>query len=348
MNKEKIPSSIFGRIGCFLLACMMLLTMMPGGSITVHAASTPEGSGTSEDPWLISTAEEWRDYAGKGYVRLNADIVVTDEITVHRKACVDLNGHVLDFSGLPYDTEYDTLKPFYAINCFEGDYIVKDSRPDADHGSKYVTSGGTVIKGGIITGFHATQYSGGRSGIILSMHDHAVWVTGGTFYKNITTGDGGSCIWSYNSVAISHTQFYDNSTQFNQAGILNVPSSPGRNTLCQIGDCIIEGNSSRCDGVIRVKGAEFFMINTVIRNNVTGSDATIRLYDNDKATLKNCTITGNKNLETSSYSEGREAGGIRSSVDITLEGKNIIKGNVRKDNRASDLCLDNYSENTIV
>lgn len=64
-------------------------------------------------------------------------------------AGVDLNGHVLDFSGLPYDAEYDTLKPYYAVNCFEGDYIVKDSRPDADHGSKYVTSGGTVIKGRI-------------------------------------------------------------------------------------------------------------------------------------------------------------------------------------------------------
>lgn len=349
MNKEKITGSIFRRIGCFLLACMMFLTMMPGGSMTVYAASAPKGSGTLDDPWLISTAEEWRDYAGEGYVRLNADIVVTDEITVHRKSCVDLNGHVLDFSGLPYDAEYDTLKPFYAVNCFEGDYIVKDSRPDADHGSKYVTSGGTVIKGGIITGFHANRYSGGRSGIILSMHDNSVWVTGGTFYKNITTGDGGSCIWSYNSVAISHTQFYDNSTQFNQAGILNVTCSPGRNVLCQIGDCIIEGNSSRYDGVIRVDGAEFFMADTVIRNNVTGSDATIRLYDNDKATLMNCTITGNKNLETSeSYSEGREAGGIRSSVDITLEGKNIIKDNVRKDNRASDLCLDNYSKNAIV
>ena len=141
------------------------------------------GSGTEADPFLIATPEQALDMENsKGYFKLVADIVVTDEIYLSgKKVVLDLNGHTLKL-------EYaDGVKPnngsVLYIGGKKGNLTINDS-------SKAQT--GAVI-GSVGIPNTDKVYSAVRAG-----NYGKLTINGGHFYG---MSEGTSCIFVYTSRA---------------------------------------------------------------------------------------------------------------------------------------------------
>ncbi len=142
------------------------------------------GNGTADYPYLIATGEQASQMENaKGYFKLVADVVVTDEIYLSRKTVViDLNGHSVKL-------EYaDGVKPnngsvFY-IGGKKGNLTINDSSAEQT---------------GAVIGSDKT-YSNKVTSAVRAGNYGKLTINGGHFYG---TSEGTSCIFVYTSMSSS-------------------------------------------------------------------------------------------------------------------------------------------------
>ncbi len=79
----------------------LLEIITPGDAVPVNAPT-----GTSEDPFLVSSEEELRMAVSadpvddtQNHIRLAADITLTDSVEIHKSACIDLSGYKITYTG---------------------------------------------------------------------------------------------------------------------------------------------------------------------------------------------------------------------------------------------------------
>lgn len=314
------------------------------GSVTSKTAAltvtaSPEagvtGSGTMADPYMVSTSDDLRQYLPKGYVKLANDIAITGyDISLYKyeeytNTGIDLNGHVLDFSQM---RGYDNSRTAEGILVRAADgqnlnFRIDDSNPDSKHGGAYVRNDGTPITGGIITGFECDYSSGGVTSCIL-VDDADFVMTGGTFYKN-KTHEGGTCIgvMGKSNVSLSNTDFYNNECEYWSSGIWFGGSGT---TSLEIVNCKFIDNMGYYTSVICSEATNTIIGNCVIQNNTSKRYGAVRVEGNGTATIKDTVITGNVNTETEEDPYAQTAGVYIQSYNspqLILDGKVIIKDN---------------------
>ena len=140
------------------------------------------GSGTKDDPYLIATPEQALDMENsKGYFKLVADIVVTDEIYLSGKTVVlDLNGHTLKL-------EYaDGVKPnngsVLYIGGKKGNLTINDS---------------SEAQTGAVIGSDKT-YTNKVTSAVRAGNYGKLTINGGHFYG---MSEGTSCIFVYTNMS---------------------------------------------------------------------------------------------------------------------------------------------------
>ena len=79
----------------------LLEIITPGDAVPVNAPT-----GTSEDPFLVSSEEELRTAVSadpadgtQNHIRLAANITLTDSVEIHKSACIDLSGYTITYTG---------------------------------------------------------------------------------------------------------------------------------------------------------------------------------------------------------------------------------------------------------
>ena len=136
------------RMTSLLLTLVMLLSLVPAMGVTASAAETGSGSGTADDPYVVTTYKELQtamQKAGGGYVRLGADIDTTNMndgngigranlIVVNSNVSLDLYGHKVTL--LKYNTERSGL-----IDVRRGSLTIEDSKGDGELNGKNMTTG---------------------------------------------------------------------------------------------------------------------------------------------------------------------------------------------------------------
>ena len=306
---------------------------------TLTVTASPEagvtGSGTMADPYMVSTSDDLRQYLPKGYVKLANDIAITGyDISLYKyeeytNTGIDLNGHVLDFSQMRGYNNSRTAEGIL-VRAAEGqnlNFRIDDSNPDSKHGGAYVRNDGTPITGGIITGFECDYSSGGVTSCIL-VDDADFVMTGGTFYKN-KTHEGGTCIgvMGKSNVSISNTDFYNNECEYWSSGIWFGGSGT---TLLEIVNCKFIDNMGYYTSVICSEATNTIIGNCVIQNNTSKRYGAVRVEGNGTATIKDTVITGNVNTETEEDPYAQTAGVYIQSYNspqLILDGKVIITDN---------------------
>lgn len=328
---------------------------------TLTVTASPEagvtGSGTMTDPYIVSTSDDLRQYLPDGYVKLANDIVITGyDISLYKyeeytNTGIDLNGHVLDFSQM---RGYDNSRTAEGIlvRAAEGqnlNFRIDDSNPDSKHGGAYVRNDGTPITGGIITGFECDYSSGGVTSCIL-VDDADFVMTGGTFYKN-KTHEGGTCIgvMGKSNVRISNTDFYNNECEYWSSGIWFGGSGT---TLLEIVNCKFIDNMGYYTSVICSEATNTIIGNCVIQNNTSKRYGAVRVEGDGTTIIKDTVITGNVNTETEDDSYAQTAGVYIQSYNspqLILDGKVIITDNTINGEQRNLYCSipvklgDNFS-----
>ncbi len=341
------------------------------GSVTSKTAAltvtaSPEagvtGSGTMADPYMVSTSDDLRQYLPKGYVKLANDIAITGyDISLYKyeeytNTGIDINGHVLDFSQMRGHDNSRTAEGIL-VRAAEGqdlNFRIDDSNPDSKHGGAYVRNDGTPITGGIITGFECDYSSGGVTSCIL-VDDADFVMTGGTFYKN-KTHEGGTCIgvMGKSNVSISNTDFYNNECEYWSSGIWFGGSGT---TLLEIVNCKFIDNMGYYTSVICSEATKTIIGNCVIQNNTSKRYGAVRVEGNGTATIKDTVITGNVNTETEDDPYAQTAGVYIQSYNspqLILDGKVIITDNTINGEQRNLYCSipvklgDNFSKDSKV
>lgn len=331
-------------------------------TVTASPEAGVTGSGKMSDPYIVSTSDELRQYLPKGYVKLANDIAITGyDISLYKyeeytNTGIDLNGHVLDFSQM---RGYDNSRTAEGIlvRAAEGqnlNFRIDDSNPDSKHGDAYVRNDGTPITGGIITGFECDYSSGGVTSCIL-VDDADFAMTGGTFYKN-KTHEGGTCIgvMGKSNVRISNTDFYNNECEYWSSGIWFGGSGT---TLLEIVNCKFIDNMGYYTSVICSEATKTIIGNCVIQNNTSKRYGAVRVEGDGTAIIKDTMITGNVNTETEDDPYAQTAGVYIQSYNspqLILDGKVIIKDNIINGEQRNLYCSipvklgDNFSKDSKV
>ncbi len=303
--------------------------------IAVQAATTTvPGSGTAEDPYIVSTSDDLEEYLPKGYVKLDSDIVLDVYfVSLYSEnrdiaAGLDLNGHILDMSSVSSSSGI-------LVRAASGQKLsleITDSNPAQTHDAKYVTNDGTPITGGIITGFNCQHNGGGKTCAIL-VDGADFTMTGGTFFKN-KSKEGGTCvgIGGESNVKITGVNFYNNECTYWSSCIWfsNYGSNSGK-TL-EIKNCKFMDNNGYYSSVICTEAGSTLIENCVIQNNTSKEYGAVNFEGTGTMTIKDTVITGNVNTEASEkYDSYEQTAGVYlepyQSPQLTLDGKVIIKDN---------------------
>ena len=129
-----------------LLTLVMTLSLVPTMGVTASAAEN--GSGTADDPYVVTTYEELQtamQKAGGSYVRLDKDIDTTNmndgngigranQIVVNSNVSLDLHGHKVTL--LKYNTERSGL-----IDVRRGSLTIENSKGSGELNGKNMTTG---------------------------------------------------------------------------------------------------------------------------------------------------------------------------------------------------------------
>lgn len=318
-----------------LLSLFVILAMIIG-TITVPPQSAKAdgvtGTGTKDDPYVVTTANDLFTYLGKtpGYVKLGSDISVTDSDTVRKVSNYNTNGG-LDFNGYVLDFSNDTLASsgssgyrFYldASSGTETTFEMIDSCPERDHGNRFIDPDGNPIKGAILCGHNigCTEFLIRTTEILIKditiMNNSPV--NGGIFTSGLTK-----------NIVAENLNFYYN----------DVSASLGDGVFCTsvstvtVKNVRAEGNYSNNSGLFCFRNpsgakASVSLEDVVIKNNRAKTGA--GLYSSaDKTHLTNVTITNNvaetPNTDTRYYVSGYQNDYY--STGIEFSGKVVIKEN---------------------
>ena len=137
------------RLTSWLLTLAMLLSLVPAMGVTASAAETGSGSGTADDPYVVTSYEELQkamQKAGGGYVRLGKDIDTTKmngdmgigytgQIVVNSNVALDLYSHKVTLMKRG-DTERSGL-----IDVRRGSLTIEDSKGGGELNGKNMLTG---------------------------------------------------------------------------------------------------------------------------------------------------------------------------------------------------------------
>ena len=136
------------RLTSWLLTLAMLLSLVPAMGVTASAANTGSGSGTADDPYVVTTYAELQtamQKAGGGDVQLGKDFDTSsmnegngigraNQIVVTSNVALDLYGHKVTL--LKYNTERSGL-----IDVRRGSLTIEDSQGGGELNGKNMTTG---------------------------------------------------------------------------------------------------------------------------------------------------------------------------------------------------------------
>ncbi|WP_455721485.1 hypothetical protein [Agathobacter sp.] len=300
--------------------------------------NTEMGDGTKENPYIVNTFDDLRTYLPQGYVKLGRDIEVDYSINAGldsgiKETGLDLNGHVLDLTKCSSDEWGISVRGNVT-------FTLSDSNKESEHDEKYITSDGTKIRGGIITGFDHQTLGGGFTSCIYVMSGKLI-ATGGTFFKNTAHG-GGNCIGisdDYSTSTISNVNFYDNSNQYWSSCIWTDGAS------LTISNCNFIGNYGKYTGVIKTEADNTIIQDCIIKNNKSDRYGMVCVEGNVKLIIKNTVITDNISIgESKDWDSWKPNAGVYidtnyiSSPTVVLDGKVTISNNTVNDEQRNVYC----------
>ena len=313
--KEKLKRIITG-----ILMCMLILTQLPANVFADETASNITGAGTEDDPYIVTTSDEFKNYLPQGYVKLGNDIKLEFySVSVNKDSGIDLNGHVLDFSNA-YGSR--------VVNVGSSKFSIKDSAPETTHNSQFVASDGTDLSGGILTGYKHDENGGGIN-TCFYLEGTEFTMSGGTFYNN-TTISGGTCLTFDGSshAEISYAGFYDNTSDY-WSSCIWFSCSQSDDSIKLYNSKFI-GNTAKSATVIDSNSTSTIIDSCVIKNNITANDGVVYGHGGAKITIKDTIITGNINTVDNVIWQPVKVAGVHmegSGASLILDGKVDIAGN---------------------
>ena len=329
MGKVKV-TSILRRMFSIIMVSIFIIAMTPTDYIK---AEEENPLGSKNNPYIVTNYSELRSgLNSKGYVKLDNDIVFEEYIKLDvdssYRGGIDLNGHVLDFSG-----RYSSFSYAIRLETVSGDglgkFEITDSNPDTTHGDAYVNSDNEALKGGIITGFYYNMNS--MAGGVTSCIDASnidVTVDGITFFKN-SSGGGGTCICmgEDGTLKVNNCKFYDNKSNTWAPCIWYSYSGEEKDSKCFVTNCIFKGNNGRFSSALTTAASYALVENCLFEKNVSKSYGTLNVNYYGTLEVKDSVITGNK-CESDEL-ENTSTGGICIDVcgKLVLNGKVNVTGN---------------------
>ncbi len=216
-----------------------------------------------------------------GYFRLEEDLspkYSRDPFTVPENTTVvlDLNGHIIDHG---YSQKNWTNNGFIFRVENGGKLILRDSRPDQDHGNKFTyrqpyTKQSVSATGGIITGGFGVSDGGG----VYVCEGGTFTMEGGTIFGNHTRGNGGAVyVCSGGHFTMKDGALINNSSGKNGGGVYADEDS----AFAMAGGLICGNTASVSGGGIGFTGAFSVSGNTVVLDNHKGTDQYAADYENN-------------------------------------------------------------------
>lgn len=352
MNRSILNHKSVKRYISILMIGILLMTVLPIhgiGSVRAEESGTVSGTGTADNPYLVSTYKELRTYLPQGYVKMMSDISVEYSVYIgvteqDKEMGLDLNGHILDFS-----ESYGQYGISVSADSNIGaSFTISDSSPETEHGAEYVTEDNTPIRGGIITQFHYDSLAGGFTSSILASYV-ALTVEDVTFFKNVSRG-GGTCIGLRGDadLTVKNVNFYNNESRYWSGCIWYTNWYESNNSTCMVSGCTFENNYGAYSGVLNTSCKNNVIENCVFKNNTCEMYGIVYIKPNVSAVIKDTVITGNE-------AKGKnEAAGLRveDNTRISFDGKITITGNVcggKKSNVCTESPItleDNFSKDS--
>ena len=317
--KEKLKRIVTG-----ILMCMLVLTQLPANVFADDTTSSITGTGTEDDPYIVTTSDEFATYLPQGYVKLGNDITLNSSfISVTKESGIDLNGHVLDFSNAPGSK---------VISVDNTKFHIKDSAPETTHNSQFVASDGTELRGGILTGYKHDENGGGIN-TCFYMYETEFIMSGGTFYNNVTIS-GGTCLTliGASNVEISNAGFYDNKSNY-WSSCIWFNSGVSDSSSIELDNCKFIGNTAKSATAIGSDASKTVINSCIIKDNITANDGVVYGLSGAAITIRDTTITGNTNTVDSVIWQEVKVAGVyveknrQMDTYLTLDGKVDITGN---------------------
>ncbi|MDD5828987.1 MAG: right-handed parallel beta-helix repeat-containing protein [Lachnospira sp.] len=332
--KRRTPGTILKNVFSIIMVSIFMLTMMPSDYIK---AEGEEPLGSKGNPYIVTNFEELKEGLKNGYVKLANDIVYEKyiylEVYGSYEGGIDLNGHVLDFSGRYVDYTYG-LSVVCETEGETASFSITDSFPESTHDEHYVSDDGYVLKGGIITGFYYDMSDlGGGGTSCIRMDGVSLTLDGVTFWKN-ESGGGGTCVDIMGSVdlKVTNCKFYDNKSNYWTPCIWYNDRYNGEHKgEGLISNCIFEGNYGKFTSAIALSYNKYTKIeNCLFENNGTKRGGVINVEGFNVLEIKDTTITGNI-CETDEEKDTTVAGVcVDANGKLVLNGKVNITGNTYK------------------
>lgn len=333
MNRSILNHKSVKRYVSILMIGILLMTVLPIhgiGSVRAEESGTVSGTGTADNPYLVSTYKELRTYLPQGYVKMMSDISVEYSVYIgvteqDKEMGLDLNGHILDFS-----ESYGQYGISVSADSNIGaSFTISDSSPETEHGAEYVTEDNTPIRGGIITQFHHDSLAGGFTSSILASYV-ALTVEDVTFFKNVSRG-GGTCIGLRGDadLTVKNVNFYNNESRYWSGCIWYTDWYESNNSTCTISGCTFENNYGRFSSTVNTSCKNNLIENCVFKNNRCEMYGTINVGGSVSAIIKDTVIMDN--VATGEDAVAGLAG--TSNSNISFDGKVVITGNVSGKNK---------------
>lgn len=317
--KEKLKRIVTG-----ILMCMLVLTQLPANVFADDTTSSITGTGTEDDPYIVTTSDEFDHYLPQGYVKLGNDITLNSSfISVTKDSGIDLNGHVLDFSNASGSE---------VISVGNIKFHIKDSAPETTHNSQFVASDGTELRGGILTGYKHDE-NDVETNTCFYMYETRFIMSGGTFYNNATFS-GGTCLTfrGASNVEISNAGFYDNKSNW-WSSCIWFNSGDIANSSIELDNCKFIGNTAKSATVIGSDSSNIVINSCIIKDNITANYGVVYGLSGAAITIKDTTITENTyKVDSEKCQEVKVAGvyvekNIQLDTYLMLDGKVDITGN---------------------
>lgn len=343
--KRRTPGTILKNVFSIIMVSIFMLTMIPSDYIK---AEGEEPLGSKGNPYIVTNFEELKEGLKNGYVKLANDIVYEKyiylEVDGSYEGGIDLNGHVLDFSGRYVDYTYG-LSVVCETEGETASFSITDSFPESTHDEHYVSDDGYVLKGGIITGFYYDMSDlGGGGTSCIRMDGVSLTLDGVTFWKN-ESGGGGTCVSIIGSVdlKVTNCKFYDNKSNYWTPCIWYKDRYSGEHKgEGLISNCIFKGNYGKYTATIALGYNKYTKIeNCLFENNGTTDGGAISVHGFNVLEIKDTTIIGNT-CETDKESDTTVAGVcVDANGKLVLNGKVNITGNTYNGKECNvSFCLD--------
>lgn len=273
MKAKKKRKTKLTRLFSFLLTLVMVVGMLPATSLTALAEGTT-GSGTEEDPYIVTDYEELRNlmlnapYYQTTYIKVGSSIEYNKDIndmelclfSPYQSVVLDLNDHAITRSGTTIDhavvdLDIGNLTIRDSSRVASGKIVNEMSGETWDRAAIYVRDNGNLtIEKGVF-------FAGGGEGEISAIHTFggSTQIKGGSFHNKQTNGraayfeggnvavyDGRFRVWdTYNGSICDYGMYIDNNAD---VMLYNCMVIGGGKEVIHLGDTKIPNGCSMTEG----------------------------------------------------------------------------------------------------